>query len=161
MLTKLAYAYYQAGIAVAAIHLKLSVKEVSINPARGSADIAVPKSNVLARITLYLAALAAEKKGVGETDPLRRTKNRQRITAELAAQEKSKQVSKSKSQSQKAKSVSLVNQAQDRANAICASLFPAIEKIARRLIAEEFLTGPEIEKIVNDCRAARQHPPEE
>lgn len=148
MLTKLAYAYYEAGAAVAAAHLKLTVKQVSINAARGGTDIVIPRDGVKARITLWLTALAAEKKGVGETDAFRRMKNRQRIRAELDADASSK--------SQKAKaSNAILSQAQDRANAICSTHFAAIRAVAERLVVEEALDGETVEQIVAESRKSR------
>jgi hypothetical protein len=147
MLTKLAYAFYEAGAAVAAIHLKLLLRQVSINAARGATDVVIARENAKARITLWLTGLAAEKKGVGETDPFRRIKVRQRIAAEILEQSKTRRGKGDPA---------IVGQAQDRANAICSTLMPAIQKIAERLVNEEVLATEDVEQIVGEVKRSRQ-----
>src|SRR5579862_1799505 len=79
-----AYLFYQAGQAVAAAHLGLTIRHISGNPAHGATDIVIPRNHPKARIILWLTGMAAEKKGVGRSDPLRRTRNRMRMRAQLA-----------------------------------------------------------------------------
>lgn len=143
MLTKEAYAYYAAGVAVAAVRLKLTLRQVSINPARGVTDVISPRDAAKDRITMWLTGLAAEKKGVGETDPFRRMRNRQRIRAELT-----NHPSRGKGKGAKM-GQSVINQAQDRANALCVSMFPAIKRVAENLLEKEMLAGDEVGRLIN------------
>src|ERR1035437_92933 len=79
MATHDAYLFYEAGQAVAAAHLGLKIRHISGNPARAASEILIPRADVKARMILWLTGMAAEKKGVGRSDPLRRTRNRARM----------------------------------------------------------------------------------
>ena len=149
MITREAYAFYEAGAAVAAVHLRLKLKRVSIAHARGGTEIAFGRDGCRDRITLWLAGLAAEKKGVGETDPFRRMKNRQRIQVELTDHLDGRGGPRTRREKE---ARAIHSQAQDRANAVCAALFPAICAVAERLLADEILTGEDVRRIVSDIR---------
>ena len=146
------YLFYEAGQAVAAVHLGLAVRHVSANPAMAASDIVIPRTHTKARMILWLTGLAAEKKGVGKSDPLRRTRNRQRVRSQLEflIAEMSGPVSK-----RHAEARNLLNQAQDRANAICANLYDAIQQIADRLRINSRVSGSEVRDIVLAVKARR------
>ena len=150
------YLYYEAGQAVAAAHLRLTIRRISGNPAISASDIQLPRNNPKIRMILWLTGLAAEKKGVGRSDPLRRMRNRQRVRslvngviAELTGTMTKRQ----------AEARCLLNQAQDRANAICGSLYEAIETVVQRLRVQPAVTGEEVDAIVAEVKA-RQPPTE-
>jgi hypothetical protein len=150
---RIAYLYYEAGQAVAAAHLKLTIRRISADPASAPTDIIVPRSNPKARMILLLTGMAAEKKGVGTSSPLRRARNRARVKAELDAlkiDERAPAKPRARISAQ-----SLFNQAQDRANAICSTLYPAIEKVVAHLREKPVLDGDEIRTIV---AAAKNRP---
>jgi hypothetical protein len=149
----LAYHYNQAGQAVAAIHLGIQVREISADPATRPTDIALPRGNPKVRLILALTGLAAERKGVGTSSPLRRMRNRHRIAAQLAAIVEELKGTEAR---RRAQVTALRSQAQDRANAICASLYPAIHIIARRLQTDGIVSGQEAQRIV---AAAKRHDP--
>jgi hypothetical protein len=140
-----AYHYNQAGQAVAAIHLGMPVRQVSADPALRPTDIMLPRGNLKARLILALTGLAAERRGAGASSPLRRMRNRQRINSQLVAIMEELKGTQTKRRSQAA---TLRSQAQDRANAICSNLYPAIEIIAQRLRAEGVINGAEVERTV-------------
>src|SRR4051812_41110633 len=73
------YLFYEAGQAVAAVHLGLTVRWISANPAEKASEIVIPRGDAKSRIILWLTGMAAEKKGVGKSDPLRRMRNRTRM----------------------------------------------------------------------------------
>ena len=81
MKTQSGYHFYEAGQAVAAAHLGLKIRHISGNPADAASDISLPKKNPKARLILWLAGMAAEKKGAGKSSPLRRTRNRLHMKA--------------------------------------------------------------------------------
>ena len=149
MLTKEAFAFYEAGAAVAAVYLRLKLRRVSINAARGSSEVEFPREAAKPRIIVWLAGLAAEKKGVGKTDTFRRMKNRERIRAELA---QFKDAASGPPARREEARHTLLNQAQDRANAICNRFFPAIQQVARQLLAVEILNADEVQTILTDFR---------
>ena len=140
-----AYIYNQSGQAVAAVYLGITVRKLSADPALQATDIAIPRLNPKARLILSLTGMAAEKKGVGTSDPLRRTRNRQRIKSHLESVIAELKGSTTRRQ---AKAKTLLSQSQDRANAICNNLNNAIERVALRLMQQRFLDGKEVEAIV-------------
>jgi hypothetical protein len=139
------YLYYEAGQAVAAAHLRLAIRRISGNPAVQASDIQLPRNNPKIRMILWLTGLAAEKKGVGRSDPLRRMRNRQRVRSLIngVVGELSGTMSK-----RQAEARCLLNQAQDRANAICGGLYEAIEEVVRRLRVQPAVSGEEVDAIV-------------
>ena len=146
------YLYYEAGQAVAAVHLGLTLRQISANPAQQASDIVVPRNDPKARLILWLTGIAAEGKGAGASDPLRRTRNRQRVRAfmeELLAD------AEGTAAKRQVAARRLRAQAQDRANAIAADLFPAIEQVAQRLEAQGVLSGSEVVAIVQAAKRAR------
>ncbi len=149
-----AYHYNQAGQAVAAIHLGIAVRTVSADPAAQPTDIALPRGNLKARLILALTGLAAERKGVGASSPLRRMRSRQRISAQLAAIIEELKGTEARRRSQ---AEMLRSQSQDRANTICSSLYHAIEIIAQRLGTEGVLSGKEAEHIVAAAKKRQRH----
>jgi hypothetical protein len=140
-----AYLFYEAGQAVAAAHLGLTIRHISGNPALQASDIQVPRNNPKVRMILWLTGLAAEKKGVGRSDPLRRMRNRQRVRSQISAAMGELAGSTSKRQ---AEVRCLLNQAQDRANAICGNLYEAIDYLAHQLRERPLVAGPEVQAIV-------------
>ena len=148
---RISYLYYEAGQAVAAAHLKLTIRHVSANPADKPTDIVVPRSNPKARMILLLTGMAAEKKGVGTSSPLRRARNRARVKAELDAIKLDERLPAKPRIRLSAQS--LFSQAQDRANAICANLYPAIEQVVARLHETPIIDGTEIQAIVAATKA--------
>jgi hypothetical protein len=140
-----AYLYNQAGQAVAAVHLGIVVRQVSADPAAQPTEVVLPRGDPKARLILALTGLAAERKGAGASNPLRRMRNRQRISAQLASVV---QELKGTEARRRAQAASLKSQAQDRANAICSSLYGAIENVARQLGEKGVVTGEEVQRIV-------------
>jgi hypothetical protein len=117
----------------------------------------MPRDNPKVRMTLWLTGMAAEKKGVGRSDPLRRTRNRQRVRAlvdsvmeEMGGASVRRNIS----------AHSMLSQAQDRANFICGQLFEAIEVIAARLKGGEMVNGEEVAKAVAAAKLGRVDPEE-
>lgn len=155
MLTKEAYAYYEAGCAVAAVHCRLRLRQVSINAAHGNTDVAFPRDGLKLRATLWLTGLAAERKGVGEADPFRRSRCRQRLRQQVADYVAG--LDGEMNDRQRAGRL-LISQAQDRANAICGSLFEAIQQVAGKLVEHDLIAGAEVERIVAEVRARNQQP---
>ena len=147
-----AYLFYEAGQAVAAAHLGLTIRLVSANPALTPSDIVLPRRHPKARMILWLTGMAAEKKGVGRSDPLRRMRNRQRVRSQINALMLELSGSPSKRQ---AEARSLLNQSQDRANAICANLYEGIELLVARLRDSPTVTGQEVAAIVAAVKARR------
>jgi hypothetical protein len=147
-----AYLFYEAGQAVAASHLGLTIRRVSGNPALQASDIQLPRNNPKVRMILWLTGLAAEKKGVGRSDPLRRMRNRQRVRSQMNAVLGELTGSASKRQ---AEARCLLNQAQDRANAICGNLYEAIEILAHRLKEQPAVSGQEVDEIVAAVKSRR------
>jgi hypothetical protein len=152
MTMRKAYLYYEAGQAVAAAHIGLKIRHVSGNPAAAPSDIVIPRDGYKARMILWLTGMAAEKKGVGRSDPLRRTRNRQRVKGQMEAAAESLSGSRSK-RSRDARM--MLNQAQDRANSICADLYPAIERIANLLASRDIVDGDEVVSAVREVKAQR------
>lgn len=140
-----AYLYNQAGQAVAAVHLGIEVRRVSADPAAQPTEVVLPRGDHKARLILALTGLAAERKGAGASNPLRRMRNRQRISAQLAS---IMQELKGTEVRRRAQAASLKSQAQDRANAICTSLYGAIESVARQLGEKGIVSGEDVERIV-------------
>ena len=134
--------YYEAGQAVAAAHLGLTIRRIGGNPALQASDIQLPRNSPRVRMILWLTGLAAERKGVGRSDPLRRTRNRQRVRSLINTAIGELTGSMPKRQ---AEARCLLNQAQDRANAICGSLYEAIEYLVHRLREEPAVTGQEVD----------------
>ena len=130
----------------------LTIRHISANPALLPSQIVLPRHNPKARLILWLTGLAAEKKGVGCSDPLRRTRNRQRMRSQIDALMSELPGPPSKRQAQ---ARSLLNQSQDRANAICSSLYEAVEFLAARLRDAPTVTGPEVVAIVAAVKARR------
>ncbi len=147
-----AYLYYEAGQAVAAAHLRLKVRHISANPALEPSDIVIPRDRPKAPIILWLTGMAAEKRGVGKSDPLRRTRNRARVRALMHSI--TSQMSGPQSKRQVEARI-LLNQAQDRANAICTNLHEAIQLVVEKLREKERLSGEEVGKIVEKVKAKR------
>jgi len=147
-----AYLYYEAGQAVAAAHLGLTIRHVSANPALTPSDIVLPRNHPKARMILWLTGMAAEKKGVGRSDPLRRTRNRQRLRGQIDALIAELSGSPARRQ---AEARSLLNQSQDRANAICSNLYEGIECLVARLRANPTVTGQEVAAIVAAVKAKK------
>lgn len=147
-----AFFYYAAGQAVAAVHLGLTVHRISGNPAKEASEIQIPRNNPKARMILLLTGMAAEKKGVGRSDPLRRVRNRQRVTAQLEglAMEMTGPLARRRAEARQ-----LLNQSQDRANAICGNLYEAIERLANRLRESPVVNGEEVVAIVAAVKARR------
>jgi hypothetical protein len=152
MSKKSGYLYYEAGQAVAAAHLGLTIRRISGNPAEAASEIVLPRGDLKARLILWLTAIAAESKGAGQSDPLRRMRNRQRVRTymESILAELSGPPSKRQSAATRLRA-----QAQDRANAICTDLQHAIEQIAEKLEAQGFVAGPEVMDIVAAVKAGR------
>jgi hypothetical protein len=147
-----AYLFYEAGQAVAAAHLGLKIRHISGNPAAAPSDIVLPKKMPKAPMILWLTGMAAEKKGLGRSDPLRRTRNRLRIRAHL----ESVAASLSGSKTKRAREVrTLLSQSQDRANAICSDLFDAIEQVANLLAAHDTVPGEQVVQIVRAVKDRR------
>jgi hypothetical protein len=151
-----AYLFYEAGQAVAAAHLGLTIRHISGNPARLATEIVFPRNNPKARMILWLTGMAAEKKAVGRSDPLRRTRNRMRLRSllESAALEIPGTPSR-----RRADARTLMNQAQDRANAICNGLYLAIQQVAARLAETDSLGGDQVRTIVETVKAQRSRQP--
>jgi hypothetical protein len=144
------YLYYEAGQAVAAAHLRLTIRRISGNPAITASDIQLPRNNPKIRMILWLTGLAAEKKGVGRSDPLRRMRNRQRVRSLVNGVIGELTGTMTKRQ---AEARCLLNQAQDRANAICGGLYEAIEVVVQRLRVQPAVTGEEVDAIVAEVKA--------
>src|ERR1041384_6622617 len=140
-----AYLFYEAGQAVAAAYLGLTIRRISADPVLGPTEILFPRKNPKPQMIAWLTGMAAEKKGVGRGDQLRRTRNRKRMHAlhdALMAE------LRGESAKRRAASRRMLIQAQDRGSAICNNFFEAIQKVVRRLRANDFVTGPEVEAIV-------------
>lgn len=155
MLKRDSYLFYEAGQAVAAAHLGLTIRFISANPALRASEIVVPRANPKARLILWLAGMAAEKKGVGKSDPLRRTRNRQRVRAQFEALIESLTGTPARRQ---AEARSLLNQSQDRANAICTGLYEAIIKLVERLRVSSEVSGEEVVALVAWAKSHRRTP---
>ena len=140
-----AYLFYEAGQAVAAVHLGLKVRHVSGNPALQATDIVIPRGDVKSRMILWLTGMAAEKKGVGKSDPLRRMRNRARVRTLIDSimTDLTGPVAKRRSKARQ-----VLNQAQDRANAICAQLYAAIEALVLELKRVGVVLGQKAMEIV-------------
>src|SRR3954470_9413125 len=126
MSTRDGYIFYEAGQAVAAVYLGLTVRHVSVDPAHRATEIIIPRQDSRTRMILWLTGMAAEKKGIGRSDPLRPMPTRQRVRALIEAMT----AHQDGASRRKVAAHGVLNQAQDRANAICASLFPAIKEVA-------------------------------
>jgi hypothetical protein len=147
-----AYLYYEAGQAVAAAHLGLDIRRISGNPATTASEIVLPRSQPKARMILWLTGMAAEKKGVGKSDPLRRMRNRARMRSKLEAVMLDLKGSRAKRLKE---TRSMLSQSQDRANAICTNLFDAIEQVAKKLRTGREVTGETVVTIVRAVKAKR------
>ena len=130
---------------MAAVHLGLKVVHISGNPGENASKIVIPRDDAKSRMILWLTGMAAEKKGVGRSDPLRRMRNRARLRTltESLIEELTGPPAK-----RRLKARTLLNQSQDRANAICARLYPAIEAVVLELRSEKTVPGPRIGEIV-------------
>jgi hypothetical protein len=108
---------------------------------------------------LWLTGMAAEKRGAGAADPLRRTRTRLRIRSaieSIAAGMKGAPTERMRA------ARNLLNQAQDRANAICSSLYDAVEQVVEKLRQADLVEGADVVTIVKAAkarRAARGRPP--
>lgn len=144
------YYYYEAGQAVAAAHLKLTIRHVSADPARRATDIVLSRRQHKVRMILWLTGMAAERKGVGTSDPLRRTRNRLRMRGlvETAISDGDGNAAR-----KKARARLMLNQAQDRANAICNDLFEAIEHIAGLLREAGEMDGNTVHQVVANAKS--------
>jgi hypothetical protein len=147
-----AYLFYEAGQAVAAAHLGLTIRHISGNPAQLATEIVFPRNQPKARMILWLTGMAAEKKAVGRSDPLRRTRNRLRLRSLLESVACEMEGTPMK---RRADARTLMNQAQDRANAICNGLYPAIQQVASRLSEADSVPGDVIKTIVDTVKAQR------
>jgi hypothetical protein len=147
-----AYLFYEAGQAVAAAHLGLKIRHVSGNPAAAPSDIVIPRKLPKAPMIMWLTGMAAEKKGVGRSDPLRRTRNRLRVKAQLEAIAESLTGSRAK---RLREARTMLNQSQDRANAICGDLYEAIEKVADLLSKNDTVPGDQVVAIVREVKDRR------
>jgi len=147
-----AYLFYEAGQAVAAAHLGLTIRHVSGNPALLASEIVFPRNQPKARMILWLTGMAAEKKAVGRSDPLRRTRNRLRLRSLL---ESVSAEMVGPAARRRADARTLVNQAQDRANAICNGLYLAINQVAALLSENESITGEQVKAVVDAIKAQR------
>jgi hypothetical protein len=152
MASRDAYLFYEAGQAVAAAHLGLKIRVISGNPASGATDIPIPKKDPKARMILWLTGMAAEKKAVGKSDPLRRTRNRARMRSQI---ETAMAALTGTRDERFTEARSLLNQAQDRANAICSALYPAIEQVVAKLRLADALSGEEVVEIVRTFKQKR------
>jgi len=151
-----AYLFYEAGQAVAAAHLGLTIRHISGNPAKLASEIVFPRNQPKARMILWLTGMASEKKAVGRSDPLRRTRNRLRLRSLLESVSSEMTGTPSR---RRADARSLVNQAQDRANAICNGLYTAIQQVAALLSENESITGEQVKTIVDAVKAQRSKEP--
>ena len=147
-----AYLFYEAGQAVAAAHLGLTIRHVSGNPLAAASEIVLPRNQPKARMILWLTGMAAEKKGAGSADPLRRTRTRNRIRSSIESVAAG-MAGTSHQQLRAAKN--LLNQAQDRANAICSTLYEAIEQVVMLLRGNDLVEGEAILQIVKAVKARR------
>ncbi|HVX83538.1 MAG TPA: hypothetical protein VH253_01850 [Phycisphaerae bacterium] len=147
-----AYLFYEAGQAVAAAHLGLTIRHVSGNPVAAATEISLPRNQPKARMILWLTGMAAEKRGAGVADPLRRTRTRQRIRAAI---ESIAAGMKGSPHQRLEAAKGLVNQAQDRANAICSNLYDAIEEVVERLRAQDLIPGTQVAEIVQRAKKRR------
>jgi hypothetical protein len=147
------FLYYEAGQAVAAAHLGLTIRLVSANPALHATDIMLPRNNPKSRLILWLTGMAAEKRALGKSSPLRRTRNRQRVRAQVDAlmEELAGSTARRRAVARK-----LLNQSQDRANSIVASLFDAVEILAAQLRNKPSLSGQEVVDVVLQIKARRR-----
>lgn len=149
MSTRDGYVFYEAGQAVAAAYLGLTVRRVSVDPVRSATDIIVPRHDGRIRMILWLTGSAAEKKGAGRCDPLRQMRTRQRVRAvveTLVAHEEGTPARRRNAARH------ALNQAQDRANAICSSLYSAIQELAAQLRQQGQLTGEQVKAVVTAAR---------
>jgi hypothetical protein len=147
-----AYLFYEAGQAVAAAHLGLQIRHISGNPGVIASEIQLPRRNPKARMVLWLTGMAAEKKGVGRSDPLRRTRNRQRVRSQMEALMGELEGSPAR---RKAEAHNLFSQSQDQANAICSALYEAIERLTQRLRECPKVSGQEVAAIVAAAKVRR------
>jgi len=153
MTTPDAYLYYEAGQAVAAAHLGLTIRAISANPALQPSQIVLPRNDPKARMILWLTGMAAEKRGVGASSPLRRMRNRQRIRTLIDDLIEDLPGSPSRRQAQ---ARGLLNQSQDRANAICAGLYEAIEEVVALLEESPSVDGRHVVRIVAEAKGRRR-----
>lgn len=145
-----AYLLYEAGQAVAAAHLGLRIRCVSGDAVGEGTDIVVPRNQPKMQMILWLAGMAAERKGLGRGHPLRQMRNRARVRALLDATiEKMAGTRGQKAAARRA----MLGQAQDRANAVCSHLFGAIEQVAERLRRGETVSGAEVGSLVKAVKA--------
>ena len=143
--TREAYLFYEAGQAVAAAHLGLRIRRVSGDAVGAPTEIVVPRNRPKMQMILWLTGMAAERKGLGRSHPLRRMRNRVRVRALLDGTIARMTGSKAK---RAAARRAMLSQAQDRANAICGHLFAAIEELAERLRRGEAVSGAEVVAMV-------------
>jgi hypothetical protein len=147
-----AYLFYEAGQAVAAVHLGLTVRHVSGNPLAAATEIVLPRGQPKARMILWLTGMAAEKRGAGAADPLRRTRTRHRIRSTI---ESIAAGLDGPPQERLRAAKHLLNQAQDRANAICSNLYDAIEEVAAKLREADLIEGSVVVEIVRAAKTRR------
>ena len=149
MSTRDGYLFCEAGQAVAAVYLGLTVRHVSTDPSQVATDIAIPRQDVRLRLVLWLAGMAAEKKGAGKRDPLRQMRTRQRVRTLVGTLVAHQEGSPAK---RRFAARHILNQAQDRANAICSNLYPAIREVAGHLRQRGVLTGEQVKALVAAAR---------
>jgi hypothetical protein len=152
MSTRDGYLFFEAGQAVAAVHLGLTVRQVSVDPAQEATDIVIPRHDGRQRMVLWLTGMAAEKKGAGRADPLRQMRTRQRVRGAIEALMMHLEGTPAK---RRVEAQTLLNQAQDRANTICSNLYPAIQIVAAQLREHGLVHGEQVRAAV---AAAKKHP---
>ncbi len=150
------YLFYEAGQAVAAVHLGLTVRNVCGNPALQPSDILVPRNDPKSRIILWLTGMAAEKKGVGRSDPLRRMRNRVRMRSlvESVIADLTGTPARRRSRARQ-----LLNQAQDRANSICSRQYEAIKSVVEDLGKNGAVSGERVAELMAQARATTSRRP--
>jgi hypothetical protein len=149
MSTRDGYLFHEAGQAVAAIRLGLTLRRISTDPACCATEIVVPRRDARWRLILWLTGMAAENKGAGKGDPLRQMRTRQRVRTLLHALMACYEGAPSRRRSA---AQHVLNQAQDRANAICSHSYPAIREVAAQLRRHGMLTGQQVKAIVAAAR---------
>jgi hypothetical protein len=147
-----AYLFYEAGRAVAAAYQGLLIRHISGNPALLASDIVVPRDRPKARVIMWMTGMAAERKAVGRSDPLRRMRNRTRLRTLIEGVMEDLTGSHAKRFKQ---ARLLVNQSQDRANAICSHFYEAIELVAGLLRKHDQISGEQVASILAVVRAKR------
>jgi hypothetical protein len=144
-----AYLFYEAGRAVAAAYQGLAIRHISGNPAASASEILVPRDRPKARIIMWMTGMAAERKAVGRSDPLRRMRNRARLRTLVEGVMEDLTGSHAKRFKQ---ARLMINQSQDRANAICSHFYQAIDLVAELLRKQDQITGEQVSSILAAVR---------